>query len=57
MDGASVNGHDIQDLDRLKQEILAEVKKELLKTKNEIIEGEFFVMNCNLLMTFNQNVF
>ena len=38
-----MNGHQDQqlDLERFKQEILTEVRKELLKTKNEIIDGKF----------------
>lgn len=54
VDGASVNGHqqhDVHQLDfeRLKQEILVEVRKELMKTKNEIIEGEFSLL-CITIM-------
>lgn len=37
-----------QDLERLKQDILSEVRKELLRTKNEIIEGKSVSFNLFL---------
>lgn len=39
-DGVKINGVDHIDVDRLKQEILSEIRKEMNKMKLDIIEGK-----------------
>lgn len=45
-----INGVDHGDLDKLKSEILSELRKEIQKAKAEIIEGELTVVSIAFLI-------
>lgn len=59
MDNLKSNGADPYDLDRLKQEIMVEIRMEINKLKQDIIDGnlcQFFCVLINL-WCLNYNIF
>lgn len=45
MDNLKSNGADACDLDKLKQEIMVEIRMEINKLKQDIIDGKFIYLN------------